>query len=184
MDKIHDDDVNLFHGDGEMRAMLRYFDWSTSPLGYPSTWPKEIRVLVRQLLASHFPMWVAWGGDLHMIYNDAYRQILLDKHPGAMGQPVTEVWAELRNQIVPLLVEALGGKPSPLLLMPFDILREGNLHPVWFNFALSPVLVDDAQPKVLGLLCVITESTMLTRTRSATFQPPDTTLRRAAADHA
>ncbi len=184
MNKIHDDDVNLFAGDGEMRAMLRYFDWSASPLGYPSTWPKEIRVLVRQLLASDFPMWVAWGGDLHMIYNDAYRQILLDKHPYAIARPVAEVWAELRSQIVPLLAEALGGKPSPLLLMPFDIMRYGKLDPVWFNFALSPVFADGAKPQVLGILCVITESTMLSRTRTATLQPPDPGLRFVITDHA
>jgi hypothetical protein len=50
-----------------------------------------MRILVRQLLGSQFPMWVAWGDTLPMIYNDAYRAILRAKHPAALCRSVTHV---------------------------------------------------------------------------------------------
>lgn len=70
---------------------MERFDWATHPLGSPSTWPLEIRQLVRHVLAAQFPMWVAWGPELRMIYNDAYRAILGAKHPQALAMPVRVV---------------------------------------------------------------------------------------------
>ena len=152
-------ETSLFAGDGEVRALLRAFDWTASPLGHPTSWPAEIRVLVRQMLNSKFPMWVAWGEPLHMIYNDAYCDILLERHPGALGRPVVEVWWELRRRIVPLLHQAASGVSIPLLVMPFDVMRGGQPESVWFNFTLTPVLGEDNG--VSGVMCLITESTFL-----------------------
>ncbi len=152
---------NLFAGEGEVRALLRAFDWAGSPLGEPSTWPTEMRVLVRQLLSSQFPMWLAWGDALNMIYNDAYCDILMAKHPQALGQPVTEVWSELRSRIVPLCERTMAGAATPLLVVPFDILRGASREAVWFNFALTPVRSESGE--VIGMLCMITESTLLIR---------------------
>ncbi len=151
----------LFAGDGDVRALLRSFDWASSPLGSPETWPNEIRVLVRQLLDSQFPMWLAWGEALNMIYNDAYCDILMAKHPQALGQPVTEVWSELRSRITPLFARTLAGVATPLLVVPFDVLRGARPEAVWFNFALTPVR--NEHDAVIGMLCMITESTLLIR---------------------
>ena len=33
-------------GGGELGAMMRAHDWSTSPLGHPRTWPQALRTVV------------------------------------------------------------------------------------------------------------------------------------------
>jgi PAS domain S-box-containing protein len=153
------DDGSLFGGGGgtDVRALLRQTDWQASALGHPDAWPPEVRVLVRQLLASQFPMWLAWGPELHMVYNDAYCEILGAKHPQALGRPVREVWSEIRSQIDPLLAQTLAGTPTPVLVTNFDIVRGQENEQVWFNFALTPVCAEDG--RVSGIFCVITEST-------------------------
>ena len=52
-----------FEGGGGVRALLREFDWSASPLGHPSGWPAPLTTAVRMVLSSAFPMFVAWGPE-------------------------------------------------------------------------------------------------------------------------
>ena len=71
-------------GGGEMGALMRRHDWSASPIGDPATWPQSLRSIVGVLLNSSLPMFVAWGGGLGFLYNDAYSDILGAKHPRAL----------------------------------------------------------------------------------------------------
>jgi PAS domain S-box-containing protein len=80
---------------GEMARRVHDTDWSRTPLGPAEQWPQSLRLAVAIVLASGFPMAVRWGPQLVMIYNDAYRAILGDKHPGALGRPVCEIWPEI-----------------------------------------------------------------------------------------
>ena len=78
-----------------MAAILLEHDWSTSPLGSPSTWPELLKSAVSTCLATRFPMVVWWGPDLIMLYNDAWQPILGEtKHPGGLGRPGWESWPE------------------------------------------------------------------------------------------
>ncbi len=65
----------------------------------PRRWPATLRTCLRIMLASRQPMWVWWGPELINFYNDAYLPIIGSKHPGALGQPAEEVWAEIWPQI-------------------------------------------------------------------------------------
>jgi len=92
----------LFTGGGELGRAMAAHDWSATPLGTPDTWPVELRSVVRILLTSRFSMWMAWGPELTMFYNDAYRRdTLRTKHPWALGHPAREVWAEIWDDIGP-----------------------------------------------------------------------------------
>ena len=82
-------------GGGEMGRRIRATDWSNSPLGPPSTWPKSLRTCVRIILTSQQPMFVWWGKELINLYNDAYKAIVGGKHPEALGQPASIVWEEI-----------------------------------------------------------------------------------------
>jgi hypothetical protein len=70
---------------GKVGALMRSHDWTSSPLGHPATWPQSLRSVVGLLLESRFPMFVAWGEELGLLYNDAYAEILGEKHPRALG---------------------------------------------------------------------------------------------------
>jgi signal transduction histidine kinase/ActR/RegA family two-component response regulator len=142
-----------------VRVLLDRIDWSAHPLGEPNAWPLDVQVLVRLILCSKFPMWIAWGPELRMVYNDAYSAILGAKHPHAFAMPVREVWSEIKGEINPLFDQVMAGLPIPVSLTPFKIARGAQSEDVWFNFALTPVTTNSSE--VLGIFCVITENTSL-----------------------
>src|SRR6266849_6732784 len=92
---------------GEMARRVRDMDWSLTALGSSETWPQSLRLGVAMILASSFPMAIRWGLELVLIYNDAYRPILCDKHPKALGRPLREVWWEVYPEL------GAGLKPQP-----------------------------------------------------------------------
>src|SRR3954465_1720933 len=97
---------------GEAGVLMRAHDWSHSPLGHPDSWPQSLRSVVGLLLNSKFPMFVAWGSELTFLYNDAYAEILGDKHPSAMGAGFKEIWSEIWADIRPLVEKAMAGQAS------------------------------------------------------------------------
>src|SRR3954463_3395791 len=91
---------------------MRTHDWATSPLGSPASWPRPLHAIVDLLLHSRFPMFVAWGESLGFLYNDAYAEILGDKHPRALGIPFREIWSEIWSDISPLVDAAMNGEST------------------------------------------------------------------------
>lgn len=133
-------------------------DWSATPLGPPEGWPESLRVAVNLCLSSDFPILVAWGPDLTMIYNEGYRASLgSDKHPAAIGRPVREVWAEVWEDIRPLLegVQA-SGLASNARHLPLEVVRNGYPEEVFFTFCYSPIYAGD---DVAGVLDIAMETT-------------------------
>src|SRR5215471_18776537 len=86
----------------EMVARVRNFDWAKTPLGPRERWSRALWQAVEIILASGFPMAVRWGPELITVYNDAYIPILGDKHPNALGKPVSDVWAEVYDELGPI----------------------------------------------------------------------------------
>jgi len=155
----HDDAASLIFlsGGGEMGAMMRAHDWSRSPLGHPSTWPQALRTVVALMLNSAFPMFVAWGKDLGFLYNDAYREILGEKHPASLGAPFYDIWKEIWQDINPLIERALQGEATWMEKLPLLMNRHGYDEQTWFTFSYSPVRDDSGMPA--GVYCACVEVT-------------------------
>ncbi len=142
---------------GLMAERVVSFDWKATPLGHLSGWPQSLRSTVDLLLGSRFPMFVAWGPDLQMIYNDAYGEILAGKHPAALGRPFKDVWAEIWNDLTPLVARALGGESFYMENLPLMMRRTGQDEQTWFTFSYSPVR--DESGSVAGIYCACMETT-------------------------
>ncbi|MDQ4135944.1 MAG: PAS domain-containing protein [Pseudomonadota bacterium] len=136
---------------------MRTHDWSASPLGPPSTWPRALRTLVRLVLDARQAMFLAWGPDLAFLYNDAYAPIFGAKHPQALGRPFAEVWSDIWPQIKPLVDDTLAGRASwhEDLLIPME--RHGYREDAYFSFSYTPAYGDDG--RVAGMFCAATETT-------------------------
>src|ERR1700726_1358321 len=92
----------------EMLRLVDLFDWASTPLGQSATWPDSLKAVVRILLTSRFPMWMAWGPELTFLYNDAYRRTTLGKkHPWALGKPAAQVWHEIWKDIGPRIHQVM-----------------------------------------------------------------------------
>jgi PAS domain S-box-containing protein len=165
----HPDSFFLFNGEGEVKALLRNLDWSGSPLGHPSTWPRELAVAYDMVLHSAFPMFVAWGPQLGFLYNDAYARIMGAKHPAALGQRFESIWSEIWPDILPIIERALDNKSSYHEDLPLTVIRKGYPEPSFFTFAYSPL--HDGDGKVGGMYCTVIETTARVQSeRRAAFE--------------
>jgi signal transduction histidine kinase/ActR/RegA family two-component response regulator len=154
----HPDGALIFmSGGGEMGALMRAHDWSTSPLGHPSTWPQALRTVVELMLNSKFPMFVAWGPELGFLYNDSYCDVLGDKHPGALGRRFSDIWSEIWHDIGPLAERALRGEATFANRLHLLMHRHGYDESTWFTFSYSPVR--DETGAIAGVYCACVEVT-------------------------
>lgn len=155
--ETHSDETAFFAGGGELGAMMRAHDWSTSPLGPPDRWPQSLRSVVGLLLTSKFPMFVAWGPELAFLYNDSYAEILGAKHPKALGARFYDIWSEIWADISPLIDAALNGQATYREDLPLLMNRKGFDEQTWFTFSYSPVR--DESGAVAGMFCACNETT-------------------------
>ncbi|KDE97795.1 histidine kinase [Mycolicibacterium aromaticivorans JS19b1 = JCM 16368] len=138
---------------------LAKVDWASTPLGPSADWPQSLRTAVSIALSSRFSMWMAWGPDLTFFCNDAYRRDTLGrKYPWALGRPLSEVWAEIWDDVGPRVgrVLATGEATWDEGLMLF-LERSGYPEETYHTFSYSPLR--DEAGQVVGVLCVVSEDT-------------------------
>lgn len=104
-----------------------------------------------------FPMFAAWGPELTVIYNNAYRKILMDRHPKAFGKPMREVWSDAWEAVGPYVIKAMNGESSYFENFQVQLFRNGRSEQGWFTYSYCPVHGDDS--KVAGFICIATETT-------------------------
>ncbi|MDP2358708.1 MAG: PAS domain S-box protein [Beijerinckiaceae bacterium] len=136
---------------------MREHDWSTSPLGWPRTWPQSLRTAVSLMLNSRYPMFIAWGPELAFLYNDGYRPIFGAKHPHTLGLPFAQVWPEIWDDIKPLIDRALAGEATFNENLHLVMDRNGYREDTWYTFSYSPV--HDESGGIGGMFCACHETT-------------------------
>ena len=140
-----------------MRDRIQQFDWSTTPLGDMQAWPISLRSTVTLMLASKFPMYVVWGLQRCSLYNDAFIPILGNKHPGALGIPIWDLWSDVWPQIQPLVDAAFQNQTSYFEDLPLEMFRNGYAEQTNFTFSYSGLEGDTG--KIEGMFCVCLETT-------------------------
>jgi len=144
----------------DMSELVSEFDWAATPLGPSAEWPDSLKAVVRILLTSGFPMWMAWGPELTMLYNDAYaRTTLGKKHPWALGRPTQEVWHEIWKDIGPRIHRVMEtGEASWEETLLLFLERSGYPEETYHTFSYSPLAGPDGT--ITGMLCVVIEDTV------------------------
>src|SRR5579863_6300629 len=143
----------------KMADLVRAFNWGATPLGDPAFWPPGLKTTVRIMLTSRFPMWMFWGPELTMLYNDAYaRTTLGKKHPWALGKPANVVWSEIWKDIGPRIERVLETGEASWDETLFLILERGGYpEETYHTFSYSPLVGPDGANA--GMLCVVIEDT-------------------------
>ena len=143
---------------GEMAALIAAADWTQTVLGPRDAWSQSLKTILRILVTSRYAMWMGWGRDLTFFYNDAYAPTLGVKHSKALGQPASQVWAEIWKDIGPraesVMQTGVATWDEGLLLF---LERSGYPEETYHTFSYSPLPDDDGS--VAGMLCVVTEET-------------------------
>ena len=150
-------------GDGVMARLMREFDWESTELGGPRTWPGSLCTTVAMLLRTRLPAFLFWGPRKICFYNDAFAASLgPEKHPGILGMAgaaaFPESWADLRGEIE----QVLDGGPATWhenRLVP--MLRNGRMEDVYWTYSYAGVDDEGAAHGVGGVLVLCTETTQL-----------------------
>jgi len=137
-------------------SYLESFAWETTPLGPRADWPAALLAIHQLLLASPFAMCATWGPEQTLLYNAAYAPFLGVRHPAALGQPIQVVWAELWDEIGPLIDRILLGEALQFVDKHFVMTRHGYPEDTYWTFSYSP-LWDGAT--IAGMLNITTETT-------------------------
>ncbi|MFC5087667.1 PAS domain-containing protein [Microvirga arabica] len=151
------DTPSFLSGGGAMGALMRAHDWSATPLGNAARWPRELKALVGVVLSSRQPMYIVWGPERTLLYNDDFAYILARKHPAALGMPILEAWSEIRDVLLPLIERAYAGEPVHIEDLALSLERRG--YPEETHFSLSYTPVRDETGAVAGFFCLCTEIT-------------------------
>lgn len=123
-----------------MGARIRAFDWSSHPLGPPAGWPPTLQMALSLCLNSSFPTCVYWGREGWVLYNDAWAPVPADKHPGALGRPAREVWADIWHVIEPQFAHVLAtGEGLALYEQMLPMERGGRVRETWWNYSLTAI---------------------------------------------
>lgn len=152
-----DREVMFARGGGEAGEIIRTYDWASTPLGPMNEWPSALCTLVEVMLGSSQPMFVNWGENRTLFYNDAYSGILAAKHPAAMGRDYLEVWHEIREDLLPIVEQAYRGEPVRMDDIELWMERKGFREETHFSFSYTPVRGDNGE--IAGFFCACQEIT-------------------------
>ncbi|KAH8204277.1 hypothetical protein TruAng_001563 [Truncatella angustata] len=130
------------------QTYIRDVDWSCTTAGPIATWSRELKQMVRFLVADKEPRILYWGLSRTVIYNEAYIPLVGAKHPYMQGKNASDVfpefWAFFENLITrqQSTGECLSGDAEMLLME-----RHGFLEETYFDWKLVPVIGDDGEVK-------------------------------------
>jgi signal transduction histidine kinase/ActR/RegA family two-component response regulator/PAS domain-containing protein len=146
--------TTYFAGPGIVRAQLQIFDYAAAGVAPPHAWSPALRAVMELMLDSAIPARLAIGPDLHLFYNDAYIQFLVERHPAALGQPYFSVWPEVRGAVEPLLHRVLQGQSVFLQELPLTLNRGGRSEAAWFSYTFTPVRDEDGSVIAIYGACI------------------------------
>ncbi|WP_199313873.1 PAS domain S-box protein [Leptolyngbya sp. FACHB-671] len=99
---------HIFIGDSEMAALMQsrfasaenVTNGSSVSIGAIATWSPSFKTALNILLNACSPMFLVWGSDRLLFYNDAYSLLLrANDQPILVGQPISNSWNENWRQI-------------------------------------------------------------------------------------
>lgn len=148
-----------------MGSVLRAKDWSTSSSGPREAWSIALLSAMSLMLNSAESIYLVWGPERLLFFNDAFRVALPGIPERAMGRPVAEVLAQAWQDMTPFADKAWQGESCRIKNRFLAISRNRLSESAWWSLSFSPVF--DDLGAVAGLFCQIDETTdhMRTETR-------------------
>jgi PAS domain S-box-containing protein len=122
-----------------MAELIRDHDWSDG-LGPIETWPSSLTSALSICLSSAFPTAIYWGPELRLLYNDSWAPIPGERHPGALGRPAREVWADIWDVVGPQFEEVMTtGRGMSTYDQMLPMVRAGMPTESYWNYSLTAI---------------------------------------------
>jgi hypothetical protein len=132
--------LEFLTGGGAMGTLIRAYDWTSTPLGAISAWPQPLRTALAICLHARFPTAIYWGPELRLLYNDAWALVQAERHPGALGRPARDVWADIWQVVEPQfsrMLETGEGFSTANPMLPMK--RGGVVQETSWNDSFTPI---------------------------------------------
>lgn len=150
--------TSYFPGATEMHGRVNAHDWAQTPLGPIASWSLSFKAQVAIVLASRYPMILAWGPNYTQIYNDGYSELIGSKHPEDLGADLRQSLAEGWSVLGPLVDSAIEtGVATWLPALQLLLERHGYREESYFTVSHSPAIDDNGTRT--GMLAVCNEVT-------------------------
>jgi len=158
MTRILDSDPLAFLGANHgIAALIRSFDWSSTPLGPIAAWSTELKDITSFMLRCNVPMTLLWGQEGIMIYNEAYQEFAGQRHPALLGSRVLEGWVEVADFNAHVLKTGLAGGTLSYVDQHLILSRRGEPADAWLSLDYSPVV--DAAGIPVGVMAIVRDTT-------------------------
>ncbi|WP_446743644.1 GAF domain-containing protein [Silvibacterium acidisoli] len=144
-------------GGDEMGALIRTYDWTSTPLGATESWPQTLRTAVDLALASPVAAIILWGPEHLQIYNALWTKLHPGKHPVALGKGTHDCFQELAGTLDPIYRRVSQGEGVVLTDSLLPVMRRGKIENAWWNVIYTPIRGDSG--KVEGIFCTLAETT-------------------------
>lgn len=132
--------LSFLHGGSDMAQRILRFDWGNHPFGPIEGWPQSLRSALGICLESAFPTAIYWGPELRLLYNDAWAPIPGPRHPGALGAPARDVWADIWHEIEPQFRAVIGtGQGLFLEDKMLPMARYGVPEETYWSYSFTPL---------------------------------------------
>ncbi len=148
--------IELFAGEGEMRAAFRRHDWSATPLGAEGSWSPALRSSLLHIFWSAFPNLILWGPDLVQLYNESYLDLLGDQRFAGLGVPAREGAPHEWAINAPIYARVRAGETISREGALFAVTRSGKGEQLYLTLSYVPIL--DESAKVAGVLVTVFEA--------------------------
>ena len=149
--------LDFITDDGGLAGRIRDYPWAETPLGPMAAWPQSLQTLVSVMLEANQPMFIVWGPDQTLLYNDRYIGFLGAKHPAALGRAFLDVWQEVADDLRPLVDSAYAGRATHMDDITLMIARNDRIEEAHFAYSYTPIRRAGGQ--VDGFFCPCIETT-------------------------
>lgn len=147
------DGWGFLRSSGTMGSAIAAADWTGCAIGGPGDWPAVLRANVSLALGVPLGVFIAWGRDQTLIYNDHAADLLGDRHPDALGAPLHAGFPEIAVAHAALVERALAGETVLREAWPIELTRNGSKEGRWINLSMSPLRDDGGDIAGICLMC-------------------------------
>ena len=126
-------------------------------------WPLPLRYAARFMLDAPTPVFIGWGEQVRLLYNQAALPLLGKRHPHLLGRELALGWPEAWSELGPAIRRALDGESFQVEQPALALRRAGDpgteVANAWLNLSFAPLR--DLDGAILGFSCIVNETTAL-----------------------
>lgn len=127
---------------------MNQFDWQATDVGAVSTWSRRLQELFSLTLIDPRPAGIFSGPNHIFLYNEAYEDVLRDRHPFVMGLPGAKGFPDVWDRINKPTLDRLKETSRPVVYANVPIAYEkdnGFLEEFNFDWTSLPIFGDDGE---------------------------------------